>query len=219
MKLEQCFRRKTYVPHLSDRPIVKKGCIYNLSFFCVCMWSMGAIFQNLSPSVTLKMGSRSPKSNGSRSQKFNQFLFLSQQYSCTSLVKIRPFILEIVYRKAIFQQSEPPVALTMGQGHQNLISSFSCHNNIVVKVWSKSIHSFMIDFGQTIFKNLSPCVTLKIGSRSPKSNQFFFMSQQYSCASLVKIHPFLHEIGCRQAIFQQSKTTCDLENGVKVTKI
>ena len=32
--------------------------------FCVCMWSMGVIFQNLSPSVTLKMGSRSPKFNG-----------------------------------------------------------------------------------------------------------------------------------------------------------
>ena len=45
-------------------PIVEKGCIYNLYFFLVCMWSMGAIFQNLSPSVTLKMGSRSPKSNG-----------------------------------------------------------------------------------------------------------------------------------------------------------
>ena len=66
--------------------------------------------------------------------------------------------------------------------------------------------------------NLSPPVILKMGSRSPKSNQFFFMSQQYSCASLVKIHPFLHEIGCRQAIFQQSKPLCDLENGVKVTK-
>ena len=33
-------------------------------FFCVCMWSMGTIFENLSPSVTLKMGSGSPKSNG-----------------------------------------------------------------------------------------------------------------------------------------------------------
>ena len=44
-------------------------------------------------------------------------------------------------------------------------------------------------------------MTLKMASRSPRSNQFFFMSQQYNCASLVKIHPFLHEIGCRQAIF------------------
>ena len=88
-----------------NRPIIEKGCIYNLSF-CVCVWSMGAIFQNLSPSVNLKMGSRSPKSN--------QFLSLSQQYSCTSLVKIHPFILEIVCRKAIFQQSEPSCDLGNG---------------------------------------------------------------------------------------------------------
>ena len=89
-------------PTSLNRPIVEKGCIYSLSFF-VCAWSMGAIFQNLSPSVTLKMGSRSPKSN--------QFLSLSQQYSCTSLVKIQPFILEIGCRKAIFQQSEPSCVL------------------------------------------------------------------------------------------------------------
>ena len=87
-----------------------------------------------------------------------------------------------------------------------------------------------------IFQNLGPNVTLKMGSRSSKCNQFLSLSQQYSCTSLVKIHPFileigcrkkhfttihpfLHEIGCRQAIFQQSKLLCDLENGVKVTKI
>ena len=60
-----------------NRPIVEKGCIYNLSFLCVCVWSIGAIFRNLSPSVTLKMG----------------------------------------------------------QGHQNLISSCPCLNNIAVQVW------------------------------------------------------------------------------------
>ena len=56
-------------PTSFNRPIVEKGCIYNLSFF-VCVWSMGAIFQNLSPSMILIMGSRSPKSN--------QFFSLSQ---------------------------------------------------------------------------------------------------------------------------------------------
>ena len=147
-------------PTSLNRPIVEKGCTYNLSFFFA--WSMGAIFQNLSPSMTLKMG----------------------------------------------------------QGHQNLISSCPCLNNIAVQVWSKSIHSFWRHCeGKPFSNNLSPPVTLKIGSRSPKSNYFFFMSQQYSCASLVKIHPFLYEIGCRKAIFQQSKPLCDLENGVMVTKI
>ena len=94
-------------PHPSlNRPIIEKGCIYNLSLFFACVWSVGAIFQNLRPSVTLKMRSRSPKSN--------QFLSLSQQYCCTSLVKIYPFILEIGCRKAIFQQSEPSCDLENG---------------------------------------------------------------------------------------------------------
>ena len=69
-------------PPVGTDLIVEKGCFYNLSFY-VCGLSMGAIFQNLRPSVTLKMGSRSPKSN--------QFLSRSQQYSCTSLVKINSF--------------------------------------------------------------------------------------------------------------------------------
>ena len=41
-------------------------------------------------------------------------------------------------------------------------------------------------------------MTLKMGSKSPKANQFLSMSQQYSYASLVKFHPFFPEIGCRQ---------------------
>ena len=44
-----------------------------------------------------------------------------------------------------------------------------------------------------------------------KSKQFFSMSQQYRYTSLVKIHPFILEIWCRQAIFQQSEPSCDLK--------
>ena len=58
-----------------------------------------------------------------------------------------------------------------------------------------------------------------MGLRSQKSNQLLSLSQQYSCASLVKIHPYIQQIACRQAIIQQSEPSCDLENGVKVTKI
>ena len=61
-----------------NRPIVEKGCIYNLSLcVCACVCTVdGGLFHNLSPTVTLKMRSRSPKSN--------QFLSLSQQYSCNT---------------------------------------------------------------------------------------------------------------------------------------
>ena len=134
----------TYQSDLS----LKKGCIYNLSFFCVCIWLMGAIFQNLSPSVTLKMGSRSPKSNGSRSPKSNQFLFRSQQYSCPGLVKIHPFILEILRRKAIFQQSERSCALenkaNVTKSNQFFFMSqqYSCASLV-------KIHPFLCDRVQT----------------------------------------------------------------------
>ena len=48
------------------------------------------------------------------------------------------------------------------------------------------------------FGSLSPAVTLKIRSRSPKSNQLFIMFQCYIRANLVKIHPPDHEISCIQ---------------------
>ena len=155
---------------------------------------------------------------GSRSPKSNQFLFLSQQYSCTSLVKIQPFILETM------QKSHFPTIWALlwpwklGQGHQNLISSFSCHNNIVVQVWSKSIHSFIIGCRQAIFQQSKPLCDLEMGSRSPKFNQFFSMSQQYRCTSLVKILPFILEIGCRQSIFQQCEPPVTLKMGSKSPK-
>ena len=49
----------TYQTDLSLKKVV--SIIY--LFLCVYVVN-GTIFQNLSPSVTLKMGSRSPKSNG-----------------------------------------------------------------------------------------------------------------------------------------------------------
>ena len=46
------------------------------------------------------------------------------------------------------------------------------------------------------FGSLSPAVTLKIRSRSPKPNQLFIISQCYIYANLVKIHPPVHQISC-----------------------
>ena len=45
---------------------------------------------------------------------------------------------------------------------------------------------------------LSPTVTLKIRSRSPKPNQLFIMFQCYIHANLVKIWQPVHEILCKQ---------------------
>ena len=48
------------------------------------------------------------------------------------------------------------------------------------------------------FGSLSPAVTLKIRSRSPKPTQLIIISQRYIHANLVKIHPLVHEISCKQ---------------------
>ena len=122
-------------PTSLNRPFVDQGCIYNLSFLCV--WSMGAIFRNLSPGVTLKMGSRSPKSN--------QFLSLSQQYGYTSLVKMHPFILKIGYhpnsnKESVISLGEedseilfmPPTFFKVG-GH--IASGLSVHSFIHHAFW------------------------------------------------------------------------------------
>ena len=44
-------------------------------------------------------------------------------------------------------------------------------------------------------------VTLKIRSRSPKSNKLLILSDLYRLANLVTFHPKVHEIICRQTLF------------------
>ena len=58
----------------------------------------------------------------------------------------------------------------------------------------------------------SVAVTLKIRSRSSKSNQHFPSSQHCIYASLVKIHPLVQKITQGNNILDISKCPCDLEN-------
>ena len=44
-------------------------------------------------------------------------------------------------------------------------------------------------------------VTLKITSRSPKSDKLLILSDLNRCANLVIFHPMVHEITCRQTLF------------------
>ena len=44
-------------------------------------------------------------------------------------------------------------------------------------------------------------VTLKIRSRSPKSNKLLIQSDLYRLANLVTFHPMVHEITCRRTLF------------------
>ena len=43
-------------------------------------------------------------------------------------------------------------------------------------------------------------VTLKIRSRSPKSNKLLILSNLYRLANLVTFHSMVHEITCRQTL-------------------
>ena len=56
------------------------------------------------------------------------------------------------------------------------------------------------------FGSLSPAVTLKIRSRSPKPYQLYIMSQRYIHANLVKINTPVHEILCIQESVTQMPT-------------
>ena len=73
----------------------------------------------------------------------------------------------------------------LGQGHQNLINSFNYPNDTIHKVWPESIIWFKRQSADKLFWSKfdiqSTGVTLKMRSRSPKSNNFFLMSQWCFC--------------------------------------
>ena len=63
-----------------------------------------------------------------------------------------------------------------------------------MQVWSKSIHLFRrYRVGKPNMISFHGLVTLKMRSRSPKSNQLFPPSQPCIYASLVKIHPLVQK--------------------------
>ena len=145
---------------------------------------LGSKFDIRSAGVTLKMRSWSPKSN--------HFFLMSLRYFCASSVKIHQLIQEIECRKSSFYSLL-------------FITMIHCTTH---KVWPEYIISFKRQGADKLFWSKfdiqGPGVTLKMRSRSPKSNHFFLMSQWYFCASLVKIHQLFQEIEFRQGSFLQS---------------
>ena len=68
-----------------------------------------------------------------------------------------------------------------------------------MQVWSKSFHLFRrYRVGKPNLISYHGLVTLKMRSRSPKSNQLSPPSQPCICASLVKIHPLVQKISRRK---------------------
>ena len=133
--------------------------------------------------MTLKIKSRSPKSK--------QIITPSQHCIYASLVKICPLVQKIIPGNEISY-------ITKGR--------CDLENEVkVTKIYS-TLHTlptlYLCKFGlnlstgtETKFHILKKvAVTLKIGSRSPKSNQLVPPSQQCICASLVKICPSVQKI-------------------------
>ena len=100
--------------------------------------------------------------------------------------------------------------LKLGQTVHELISSLMCivtlkHNGLNYIALSKHRINEKSVNKQCLLATPPPphsaSVTLKMRSRSLKSNHFFPLSQWSICASLVKFHLLIHEIECTQGSF------------------
>ena len=125
------------------------------------------ILTYLSPPVTLKMRSSSPKSN--------QLLSLSLWYIYVSLEKIYPLAQEISY----IQDYD------LENGSRSPKTSLKSDEY-------PSICSYLILAIKATFVNWA--VTLKMRPKSPKYSKLFRLSLRYGCASLVRIKTKMQEI-------------------------
>ena len=135
-----------------------------------------------SAGVTLKIRSRSLKSN--------HFFLMSQWCSRASLVIIHQLVQEIECRKGTFFTVfivRWPWKLCQSQ--QNLINSFNYPSDTKHKVWPEIIIWFKRQGADKRFWSKfdiqSAGVTLKIRSRSLKSNHFFPMFHWCFCTGFV----------------------------------
>ena len=163
--------------------------------------------------VTLKIKSRSPKSN--------QLFTPSQHCIYASLVKICPLVQKITTGNETSYITKGRCDLeNLVKVTKNINNSSHPPNNASVQVSSKYVHWFRRLSSEMKFHTFKKvAVTLKIKSRSPKSNQLFIPSQHCIYASLVKICPLVQKITPGNEISYITKGHCDLENWAKVTKI
>ena len=85
------------------------------------------------------------------------------------------------------------MTLKWGQSYQNHIKSSVCPNNLPMPIWWNSAQWFKRYRGYIENVTYLSPVTLKIRSRSPKSNQFLSLSQWYIHASLEKFSRLVQE--------------------------
>ena len=160
-------------------------------------------FGSLSLALTLKNRSRSPKSN--------QLFIMSQCYIHANLVEICQPVHEIWCTQALldFWLNFGGLSLTVTLKIRSrspkpiqlfIMPKYYIHANLV-KI-PQLVHEILCKqapFGSNLAV-LSPTLTLKNRSRSPKSNQLFIISQCYIHANIVEICQSVHEIWCTQVL-------------------
>ena len=135
---------------------------------------------------------------------------MSKCYIHANLVKIRQLVHEILCTQAPFGSLSPALTLKnrprSPKSNQLFIMS-QCYIHAKLVEICQPVHEIWCTQALLLkFGSLSPAVTLKIRSRSPKPNQLFIMSQCYIHANLVKIHPPVHEISCKQESVKPTPT-------------
>ena len=144
-------------------------------------------FGGLNLAVTLKIRSRSPTPI--------QLFIMSKCYIHVNLVKICQLVHEILGTKAPFGSN-----LVVSGEELNKHCCFRSNPAYCVELCMYCTFTKWNKYVWTKFGSLSPAVTLKNRSRSPKPNQLFIMSQCYIQANLVEICQSIHEIWCIQAL-------------------
>ena len=140
----------------------------------------------------MKIRSRSPKSN--------KLLILSDLYRLANLVTFHPMVYEVTCRQTHFGFGGLSLAVTLKIRSRSqkpiqlfIMSKCFIHANLVkIRRLVHAILCTQAPFGSNLAV-LSPAVTLKNRSRSPKPNQHFIMSQCYIDANVVQICQPIHE--------------------------
>ena len=166
----------------------------------------------------------------SRSQKYNHLFPPYRWCICASLVKFHPLVKEIMctqtfycINKAHFFEYYSVVTLKIRSRSPKSNHFFApslwciCASSVKFQPLVKEIlctqtFYFINKDPLGSFLSIYNVVTLKIRSRSVKSNHFFPTSWWCICASLVKFQPLVKEIVCTQTFF------CLFSASRKITK-
>ena len=117
-----------------------------------------------------------------------------------------------VRRHGILQQSKPSCDLENGVKVPKSNQMYKFGQNPSIPSWEMVQTSHF----PTIWALLWPW---KYGQGHQNLINYFPCHSNINVQVWSKIHQFHQETGCRQASFQQYKPSCDLKNGIKVTKI